>query len=250
LAERPSFILQQDLANMHLDPTYWSRSLPLVAVLLLKVGITPGAEVNAGQMQALTYIEVRAEARGYAAGVLRQQANASGEHRASPAQIIPMQEISRPERFAVLEREAPAALTAGGRKAHVVTEGLADDLTAPPDQRLNRELDDDATVTSQTVDARANFYVVTHVDIATPDRRLVETALYKLGAAARHTAGNLGFEILQQIDRPNHFNLISAWIGESPFRAFAASATAREFRQTLAPLLGSPYDERLFRRVD
>jgi quinol monooxygenase YgiN len=162
-----------------------------------------------------------------------------------------IQEISRPERFAVLERETPAALTAAGRKTHAFTEGLADDLTAPPDQRLNRELDDDdASATSQTIDPRANFYVVTHVDVTTPDRRQVETALYKLAAAARQSDGNLGFEILQQIDRPNHFNLISAWVGESPFHAFAASAGAREFRQTVGPLLGSPYDERFFRRVN
>jgi quinol monooxygenase YgiN len=71
-----------------------------------------------------------------------------------------------------------------------------------------------------------------------------------LAAAARQSDGNLGFEILQQIDRPNHFNLISAWLGESPFHAFTSSAPARVFRQTVAPLLGSPYDERLFRRVD
>jgi hypothetical protein len=32
--------------------------------------------------------------------------------------------------------------------------------------------------------------------------------------------------------------------------AFAASAAARQFRQTVGPLLGSPYDERLFRRID
>jgi quinol monooxygenase YgiN len=158
-----------------------------------------------------------------------------------------LQEISRPERFAVLEREPPDVLTVRGRGTRALIEGLTDDLTAPPDQRLNREI---ATATSPRVDARADFYVVTHMDIASPDRSRVETALYKLAAAARRTDGNLGFEIQQQIDRPNHFNLISAWLGESPFRAFTSSAATREFRQTVGPLLGSPYDERLFRRVD
>ena len=129
-------------------------------------------------------------------------------------------------------------------------EGLTDDLIAPPDQRLNREFDEIATAPSLRVDARANFYVVTHVDIAPPDQSQIETALRKLAAAARQSDGNLGFEILQQIDRPNHFNLISAWIGESPFRTFTSGAAARQFRQTVGPFLGSPYNERLYRRVE
>ena len=39
-------------------------------------------------------------------------------------------------------------------------------------------------------------------------------------------------------------------VGEAPFHTFTASVGARKFRRTIAPLLNSPYDERLFRRVD
>ena len=229
---------------MHLDSTYRSRSLLLTLALLLTCGATPGVEINAASAAAITFIEVSVEARGHAGGVLRQQANASH------GQIISLQEISRPERFVVLEREPPDVLTARGRGTRALIESLTDDLIAPPDQRSNHEFDEITTAPGQRVDARANFYVVTHVDIAPPDQSQIETALRKLAAAARQSNGNLSFEILQQIDRPNHFNLISAWIGESPFRAFTSSAAARQFRQTVGPLLGSPYDERLFRRVD
>ena len=229
---------------MHLDSTYVSRSLLLALALLLTCGVTPGAEIKAGSVAAITFIEARVEVRGHAGSVLRQQANASHE------QVISLQEISRPERFVVLEREPPDVLTARGRGTRALIESLTDDLIAPPDQRSNREFDEITTAPGQRVDARANFYVVTHVDIAPPDQSQIETALRKLAAAARQSNGNLGFEILQQIDRPNHFNLISAWIGESPFRTFTSSTAARQFRQTVGPLLGSPYDERLFRRVD
>jgi quinol monooxygenase YgiN len=235
---------------MHPGSTYIRRSLLLALALLLKCGVTPGAEVNTGSLLALTFIEVRIEARGHAANVLRQQANTSREHQAPPGQIVLLQEISRPERFIVLEREMPPVLAAGRQESHSLTHSVADDLTAPPDQRLNREFDEADTVAGATVDARANFYVITHVDITSPDRSRVDTALRDLAAAARQSDGNLGFHVLQQTDRPNHFNLISAWLSESPFRIFAASAEARKFRQTVGPLLGSPYDERLFRRVD
>ena len=226
---------------MHLDSTFRSRSLLLALALLLTCGVTPGVEIKAGSAAAITFIEARVEVRGHAGSVLRQQANAS------PGQVISLQEISRPERFVVLEREPPDVLTARGRRTRALIESLTDDLIAPPDQRSNREFD---AALSPRVDTRANFYVVTHVDIAPPDQSQIETALRKLAAAARQSNGNLSFEILQQIDRPNHFNLISAWIGESPFRTFTSSTAARQFRQTVGPLLGSPYDERLFRRVD
>jgi quinol monooxygenase YgiN len=217
------------------------RSLLFCIALLLTCCISSGAEVGAGSVQTLTFIEVTVVARGHAAGVLREHANIVREHQASPGRIIAMQEIARPERFVVLERETPT---------HALTDGLTDDLTAPPDRRLNREFDNPGTAPAPQVDARANFYVVAHVDIAPQDRDGVETSLRKFAAAARRSAGNFGFEILQQTDRPNHFNLISAWLGESPFRAFEASPAAREFRQSIGLLLGSPYDERLLRRVD
>ena len=221
-------------------------SLLLALALLLTCGVTPGGEIKAGSAAAMTFIEVRVEARGHAGSVLRQ-ANASHEYPASAGQVISLQEISRSERFVVLEREPPDVLTARGRGTRALIEGLTNDLIAPPDQRLNREFD---AAPNPRVDARANFYVVTHVDIAPPDQSQIETALRKLAAAARQSDGNLGFEILQQIDRPNHFNLISAWIGESPFRTFTSGAAARQFRQTVGPFLGSPYDERLYRRVE
>jgi quinol monooxygenase YgiN len=227
-----------------------SRWLPLVLALLVRIGIAPAAEVDAGSEPVLTFVEVRVEMRGHAAGILREQANAAREHQASPGKIVMMQEIARPERFVVLDREAPGMSTVGGMKPRTFTEGITDDLIAPPDQRSNREFDATGTTNGARIDARASFYVITHVDIAAQDLTQIETALHKLAAAARQSNGNLGFEILRQTSHPNHFNLISGWVGEAPFRAFAESAGAREFRRAIAPLIGSPYDERLFRRVD
>lgn len=240
--------------GMNLVPTptltYSFRWLPLALALVLEIGIAHAADNNAGPEPVLTFVEVRIEMRGHAANVLRRQANAARDRQTSPRQIVMMQEIARPERFAVVERKSQAVPTADGGRPLAVTDGIADDLIAPPDRRLNREFDEIATTRGARVDEHANFFVITHVDIAASNLTRVETALHDLAAAARQSGGNFGFEILQQINHPNHFNLVSAWLGEAPFRVFVASAGAREFRQTVAPLLGSPYDERLFRRVD
>jgi quinol monooxygenase YgiN len=226
---------------------FGSRSLLFLLALLLTPASSPSSEVGAGSVVTLTFVEVRAEMRGHAAGVLRKHANDVREHQASTAQMIVMQELSRVERFAVFERGVSRV---GGTEVHALTADITGDLTAPPDRRLNREFDDDGPETGPRVDPRANFYVVAHLDIATPDRSGVERSLLKFAAAARQTDGNLGLEILQQIDHPNHFNLVSAWLGEQPYRVFVASPAAVEFRQAIGPLLGSPYDDRFFRRVD
>jgi quinol monooxygenase YgiN len=210
------------------------------------------AEVRAEPVWALTFIEVTTGAQGHAGGVLRQQAGALREHTPWPAQVMLLQEISRPERFVLVEREKPEVSTGGGREIQSVIEPLKDELAAPPDLRMNREFGEVAPATGANVDVRANVYVVAHLDIGAPapDRARVEAALRQLSVAARQSEGNLRFDVWQQTDRTNHFNLIGGWLSESQFRAFAASRAARDFRRTVGPLLGSPYDERLFRRVD
>jgi quinol monooxygenase YgiN len=233
-----------------LGRSYRSLSLEFVLALLWPISIVASAEARADSVWALTFIEVRVDARGHAGGVLRQQASALREHTSWPAQTVLLQEVSRPERFVLVEREKPDVSTEGLRKIQSVAELLTDELTAPPDLRLNREFSEVALATGAKADVRANVYVVAHLEIGAPDRARVEAALRQLSVAARQSEGNLRFDVWQQSDRTNHFNLISGWIGESQFRAFAASRAARDFRQTIGPLLGSPYDERLFRRID
>jgi quinol monooxygenase YgiN len=223
-----------------------SRWLSL-AFVLLKIAIAPAADINAGLAPVLTFFEVRVEMRGHSANVLRQKAEAVGEHPSQ--QAIVLQEIARPERFAALERQALGVSSADGRDSGALSMGIVEDLIAPPDQRFTREFDDISTSTKPRVDASANLYVITNLDIAASNLTQAELALHNLATAVRQINGNRGVEILRQANHANRFNLISAWTGEAPFHAFAASVGARHFRQTIAPLLGSPYDERLYSRV-
>jgi hypothetical protein len=79
--------------------------------------------------------------------------------------------------------------------------------SAPPDQRRNRGFDEVAVAVDAKTDVRANVYVVAHLDIGVPDRARTEAALRQLAAAARQSAGNVRFDIWQQTDRANHFNV-------------------------------------------
>jgi len=223
-----------------------SRWLSL-AFVLLKIAIASAADINAGLAPVLTFFDVRVELRGHTANVLRQKAEAVGEQPSK--QTIVLQEIARPERFAALERPVLDVSSADGRDSGTLSMGIVEDLIAPPDQRFTREFDDISTSTRPSIDASANLYVITNLEIAASSLPQAELALHNFATAVRQINGNRGVEILRQVNHANHFNLISAWTGEAPFHAFAASVRARHFRQTIAPLLGSPYDERLYSRV-
>lgn len=91
----------------------------------------------------------------------------------------------------------------------------------------------------------AAFYTATYVEVAPPSAAQGAAWLRQYGEAGRKDAGNLRFEILQRIDRPNQFAILAAWKDQKAFDAHRAAAPATEFRDTLQPLLASPNDERL-----
>ena len=119
--------------------------------------------------------------------------------------------------------------------------------TEPLDRRANRAFRDDTP--SAPAPSRA-LYAVTHLDLAPVDEARGTTALQHLVDAARKSPGNLRFEAWQQANRPNHFNLIASWSSRASLDEFTHSAAAREYRAIVAPLIGSPYDERLYQRLD
>ena len=103
--------------------------------LISTISILAAAQARAEPGGSLTFIEVRVEMRGHVANILRDQAR----HTSPPAQIILLQEISRPERFALVDREQSAGPTRGAQEVDSLRGALAEELTAPLDQRANRE---------------------------------------------------------------------------------------------------------------
>ena len=65
--------------------------------------------------------------------------------------------------------------------------------------------------------------------------------------AARKGEGNLRYDIVQSVKQPlSHMTLFAAWQNRKAFDAYETSAYGRKFRDTVGPLLGSPYDDRLY----
>ena len=91
----------------------------------------------------------------------------------------------------------------------------------------------------------ATFYTATYVEVVPPSTAQGAALLRQYREASRKDAGNVRFEVLQRIDRPNQLTVLAAWTDQKAFEAHLAAAATREFRDKLRPLLASPNDERL-----
>ena len=88
-------------------------------------------------------------------------------------------------------------------------------------------------------------YVVGYIEVSPTS---VQQAMELIAAeveASRNDPGNVLYEALQRIGRPNHFVLLETWADAEAQQSHRDSARTTAFRDALAPLLYSPYDERL-----
>ena len=97
---------------------------------------------------------------------------------------------------------------------------------------------------------RGGIYVATHVDVIPPRKDDGVAALKRLGEDSRRVPDNVRFELVQQINRPNHFTVIEIWKDAKAVETHSMAAPTREFRDKLATMTGALYDERLYRAID
>ncbi len=243
----------------------WPPALAGVAGMALTIAgpvISSGGSVSGGVEPAriLTFVEVRRDAIERGRHMLADYALAL-RRGSEGAEAVVLQEIGRPDRFTLVERAAhAAALNAAEDRARTALQGLEGLLVAPLDRRAHRDFLPGCAQTSGGVslplaplhpgDGEHVLYVLTHVDIAGRPESGPETALRGLARAGCGASGNLAFHVWQQSNRGNHFNLVAVWIGRSDWASFVSGAAARQFRESVGPMLGSLYDERLYRLVE
>jgi quinol monooxygenase YgiN len=197
---------------------------------------------------AVSYVEVMPSSKATAVAAFKQYREMSRKD-AGYVRIEVFEQIGRPGHFAVLETWTDQnALDAHGMAGH--TKELLSKLqpirVGEYDQRAYKALI--AGAAPAAANGRA-IHVLTHVDTAGP--KFDVPALFKqLVEASRKEQGSLRFDVLQNAMRMNHFTIVETWDSENAFEAHAASAHARQFRGTIQPALGSPFDQRLYKIVD
>jgi quinol monooxygenase YgiN len=181
----------------------------------------------------VTYIEVQAGRTSEAIQQLKDYCDRS--------EIIALQEIHRRNRFVVIEswKDEPDFQAQKRPDLRAIR-------NCPNDQRVHTSF---AVGAPRTPSATA-LYLVTHVDVPPPRREETEILLKRIAEQSPTHAGNLRYDVFQQhAPRTNHFTVVECWADESAFAAHETHADTLQYRDALGPMLGAPYDDRMYRSI-
>jgi quinol monooxygenase YgiN len=94
------------------------------------------------------------------------------------------------------------------------------------------------------------IYVLTHVDVFAQYEKDCLAFLKAMSVDSSQDDGNLGYELLQQANHPNHFTVVEEWTTRKALYAHLIAAHTRAFREKLSSMEGSPYDARFYDELD
>ena len=102
-------------------------------------------------------------------------------------------------------------------------------------------------VTTLTLGDETSRPVVTviHIDAAPESTQTAITLLTGFRRDSLRDTGAKTFQVLQELDRPNHFTLVEEWSTQKDYENHNLEAHTRHFRDQLQPMLASPFDERV-----
>ncbi len=223
--------------------------LALGVAIIAATMLGPSARAEGTAIFLATYVDVMPNSVEVAGRLLDRYREASRRDDGN-LRFQVLQEISRPNRFAIIEAwKDKAALDTHVASDH--TRAFRDKLktiqNAPYDERINNLLYSGQDTTENRPNA---VYVVTHVDVVPPAKDQCMAMLKDMSADTAKDPGNIGYLVLQQANRPNHFTVFEKWRGMKAVEAHAMTDHTRAFREKLVPIAGALYDERFYKASD
>lgn len=217
----------------------------LVCMALLALGLS-GVVVaqESSVVHVVSYIEVEPAAVQKVAGLL-SRLEEYGRNATGNLSFKSLQRIGRPNHFALIE----SWQNKDAQAAHVTSKYFLDirdvldpQLLSPYDERLHGQFGVVAFG-----DVGGELFALTHIDIAPPKLEAGMLLLHEAIEESRNASGNTRFDLLVQDSRRNHMTLVETWETAESKTAYTGEATTRDYRDRLAPLMGSLYDERLYK---
>ncbi len=210
------------------------------------------AELPASAVFVTTFVEVIPGAAGQAAGFLREYRAAS---RREPGLLEGdvYEEIGTPSRFVTNE----VWQDMGAYRAHMdgtargaLWEELKPIEFGPPDPRMHYA----HFVSERTAAPPAgSIFILSHLDVTPPQVPTLLELMNPLTEDSAKEPGSEIYEIIRQGQTPgtgNHFRLFEVWSSEKAWEDHNMAAHTQTFRNRLAPLLGTPYDQRKYTRLN
>jgi quinol monooxygenase YgiN len=219
-----------------------------LAAFLLAVTSHSAARAQAGSdaIYGMTALDVAPGAAAQGVALLRQYRDGALKQ-AGNMGVTLLQEAGWPNRFVIYDAwKDQAAYDANEKSAHAAE--LRDRLKpiggAPYDRRDYHVI---AVGPAQPAAGADTVYMQLHLDVFPPGIEPTLAASKAVAEAARKGEGNLRYDVVKSVKPPqSHTTFLAAWRDRKAFDAYESSAYARQFRDTVGPLLGSPFDDRLY----
>jgi quinol monooxygenase YgiN len=204
------------------------------------------AQTGAAAIYGVTALDVAPGATSQGVALLKQYRDGALKQ-AGNMGITLLQEADWPNRFVIYDAwKDQSAYDANEKAAHSAE--LRDKLKAIGGAPYDRR--DYHVITVGPAQAAAGgdtIYMQLHLDVFPPGIEATLAAARAVAEAARKGEGNLRYDVVRSVKPPlSHTTLVAAWQNRKAFDAYENSAYARQFRDAVGPLLGSPSDDRLY----
>jgi len=229
----------------------WFAGLACLAIAVAIIA-APAARAQAGPdtVYALTTFDVAPDATPRTIALLKQYRDAT-LRQGGNISVDLLQEIGLPNRFAIHESWSDRSAYDANDKAPqmaALREGLTPLAGGPPDRRTYRPF----SIGPARNDGSAGAVtMVLFLDVFPPGLTPTLVAVKDAAAAARKGEGNLRYDVEQEgRGIGNHMIFYAEWQNRHDFDTYEKSNYARHMRDIVGPLLGSPYDDRLYALLD
>jgi quinol monooxygenase YgiN len=212
------------------------------------------AQTSADAVHAVTYLDVGTTSVAQGIELIKKFREAS-RREAANLEITILQEISRPNRFVIMEgwkdQAAFEAHDKGTAKAELET-ALKPIRNSPPDRHMLQPF---ANAPARATPAAGAIYLVEHVDFLGGDPAIAIAAaplVKTLAEASQKEAGAVRYEIYRQPPpRINHYEVVAVWTDAKAFDAHETAAHTLQFRAATAQggqaWRANLYDQRLYK---
>ena len=215
-------------------------------LLVIAAGSGAGAQTAGDAIYGVTALDVAPGSASQGIALLKQYRDGALKQ-AGNTGVILLQEADWPNRFVIYDAwKDQAAYDANERAAHSaeLRAKLASMGGAPCDRRDYRVI---SVGPAQAAAGGDTVYMQLHLDVFPAGIEATLAAARAVAEAARKGDGNLRYDVVRSVKPPlSHTTFLAAWQNRKAFESYENSAYARQFRDAVGPLLGSPFDDRLY----
>ena len=222
----------------------------LACLLAIAAGSAARAQAGPDAIYGVTSLDVAPDAVAQGVAILKQYRDA-GRQQAGNLGVDLLQELNWPNRFMIYETWKDQSAYDANEKAERTVElrGKLAPITGAPYDRRDYHVISVGPAKPATGAGAVSMQL--HLDVFPPGLVPALAAVKQVAEAARKGEGNLRYDVVQSVKiNTSHMTLFGTWQSRKAFDDYEMSAYGRHFRDAIGPLLGSPYDDRLYAIVN